>query len=282
MRQLLSAILPGLTTCLATGRSHALQPFGSLMLMSLLLASQPAAAERMAVIAQNKPSVVAVGSFNLTQNPQFSFRGTGFAIDDGRLIASNAHVVPEVLEPADGNTVLAIQHTNSQGRLEVRPVKLIGKAPEHDLAVLQLLNGPALPALKLADSSHIREGQEVIFSGFPIGGALGFSPVTHRGMVASITPIALPSANSRQLNAKLLRRLKTGSFNIFQLDATAYPGNSGSPVFHPETGEVIGVINMVFIKSTRESALSTPSGISYALPVNLLRELVSESKTAGN
>jgi S1-C subfamily serine protease len=67
-------------------------------------------------------------------------------------------------------------------------------------------------------------------------------------------------------------------FNIFQLDATAYPGNSGSPVFNPESGEVIGVINMVFIKSTREAALSNPSGITYAIPVNFLTELLRQSE----
>jgi len=68
--------------------------------------------------------------------------------------------------------------------------------------------------------------------------------------------------------------LKGGVFNIFQLDATAYPGNSGSPVFNSESGEVIGIINMVFIKSTREAALSNPSGISYAIPATYLKALL--------
>jgi S1-C subfamily serine protease len=95
-------------------------------------------------------------------------------------------------------------------------------------------------------------------------------------MVSSITPIALPGGNSRQLNEKLIRRIKDGAFNIFQLDTTAYPGNSGSPVFDPETGEVIGVINMVFVKGTKESALSHPSGISYAIPGNFLVELLQQ------
>ncbi len=27
------------------------------------------------------------------------------------------------------------------------------------------------------------------------------------------------------------------------LDATAYPGNSGSPLYDPETGEVVGIIH---------------------------------------
>jgi hypothetical protein len=31
-------------------------------------------------------------------------------------------------------------------------------------------------------------------------------------------------------------------------------------VYDPATGEVIGIINMVLVKSTKESALSQPSG----------------------
>ena len=44
-------------------------------------------------------------------------------------------------------------------------------------------------------------------------------------------------------------------------------GNSGSPLFDTRTGEVVGILNMVFVKGTRESALSNPTGISYAIPI---------------
>ena len=54
----------------------------------------------------------------------------------------------------------------------------------------------------------------------------------------------------------------------------AYPGNSGSPVYDPETGKVLGVINMVFVKGTKESVLTQPSGITYAVPSNHLRALL--------
>ena len=130
--------------------------------------------------------------------------------------------------------------------------------------------------MKLANSDAVREGQNIGFTGFPIGGALGFSPVTHRGIISSITPIALPGGNAQQINSRLIRQIKSGAFNIFQLDATAYPGNSGSPVFDVESGAVIGIINMVFIKGSRESALSQPSGISYAIPTNFLKQLLND------
>jgi S1-C subfamily serine protease len=133
-----------------------------------------------------------------------------------------------------------------------------------------------LPALVLQSGGPVREGQSVAFTGFPIGSVLGLSPVTHRGIISAITPIVLPSAKANQLNEKVIKRLKSGTFEIYQLDGTAYPGNSGGPLFEMEKGEVIGIINMVFVKGTKESVLSHPSGISFAIPVLYLQELLRE------
>ena len=239
-----------------------------------LLASNAAYADLADTIEKIKPSIVVVGTYKKTNSPQFVLRGTGFVVGNGNQITTNAHVVPE---SADLDApVLVIQARNAQGETQVRRAYVTNRDPDHDLALLRI-DGVPLPAVKLQNSDSIREGQLIAFTGFPIGGALGFSPVTHQGMVSSITPIALPGGNSQQLNAKLIHRIKGGAFNIFQLDATAYPGNSGSPVFTQDTGEVIGVINMVFIKGTRESALSQPSGISYAIPANFLADLIKNS-----
>jgi S1-C subfamily serine protease len=83
---------------------------------------------------------------------------------------------------------------------------------------------------------------------------------------------------TEQLNVKLLKRLQE-PYKVFQLDATAYPGNSGSPLYQPETGDVIGIINKVFIQETKENALTKPSGISYAIPVNHLQNLLKAKVT---
>jgi serine protease Do len=72
----------------------------------------------------------------------------------------------------------------------------------------------------------------------------------------------------------MIRSLRAGSFDIFQLDGTAYPGNSGGPLFDPGSGVVLGVVNMVFIKGTRESALTHPSGITYAIPAKYVTNLL--------
>lgn len=225
-------------------------------------------------IARVKPSIVSVGTFRQTDNPQFSLRGTGFAVGDGSLIATNSHVVADQGESNEtpAATRWAVQ-ARLDGRAQTIAAQVVARDPVHDLAILRLTE-VRLPALKVRPSESVREGHAIAFSGFPIGGTLGFAPVTHRGFISSITPIALPGANSRQLDSKLIRQIKLGSFDIFQLDATAYPGNSGSPLFDPDTGDVIGVISMVLIKSTKESALSQPSGITYAVPANFLLEIM--------
>ena len=79
-------------------------------------------------------------------------------------------------------------------------------------------------------------------------------------------PVALPQATSRSLDAQLIRRLRADRFSIFQLDATAYPGNSGSPLFDVETGDVVAVVNSTLVKAGKESVLAKPSGIRYAIP----------------
>jgi len=237
-----------------------------------------ASAELAETIQRIKPSILVIGTYKKTGSPQFAMRGTGFVVRDGNLIATNAHVVTDITDP-EMELVVRIGQGRSQSESRLRPAKIIAVSKTHDLAVLRIEDEP-FPALKLANSDSVREGQTIAFTGFPIGGALGFSPVTHRGMVSSITPIALPAGNARQINDKLIRQLKSGTFDIFQLDATAYPGNSGSPVFDVVSGEVIGVINMVFIKGSKEAALSQPSGIAYAIPAKYLIELIEQQYQA--
>lgn len=219
-----------------------------------------------------RPSLVPVGVLRPTDNPAFTFRGTGFAVQDGSLIATNAHVLATGNDLPTGASH-AVLVRGSESPLAVRRATVVLADPDYDLAILRM-EGPSLPALSLGDSSRVREGSAIAFSGFPIGGVLGYSPVTHRGIVASITPITMPGASARQLSERQVRRLRAGAFTVFQLDATAYPGHSGSPVFDPDSGEVVAVINMVLVRGTRESALSQPTGIAYAIPVNALSELL--------
>lgn len=242
--------------------------------VALLGATLSAGAALEDVIAAAKPAVVAVGTYKATDNPRFRFRGTGFVVAAGNLMITNAHVLPEAI-PAGGSdgTLAVIVPGAADDATRLRAARLLGQDRAHDLALLQF-EGAALAPLPLGGDAAVREGRSVAIIGFPIGGALGFTPVTHRGIVASVTGIALPAPTAGALNAQAARQLRSGSFDIYQLDATAYPGNSGGPVLDAQSGEVIAVINMVLVKGSKETALQFPSGISYAVPVRFVNELL--------
>ncbi len=247
-----------------------------------LVHAAPALADRQATIAKVRASVVAVGTFDRTRSPQFQFLGTGFIVGDGTLVVTNAHVLPPLLDPARRETmaILLPGHdggSKSKDDVQAREVRQIAVDASTDLALLKL-SGSALPAVIVGDSDGVKEGQDVLFTGFPIGAVLGPFPVTHRGMVSVITPIAIPQGRAADLDPAVVRRLTTGAFPVFQLDATAYPGSSGSPVYDSETGDVIGIVNMVLVKGTKESALSQPSGITYAVPSKYLKSLIDKAR----
>ncbi len=243
-----------------------------------LLAVPVRGADLPQTIERTKPSVVGVGTFLKTRSPAVQFFGTGFIVADGRYVITNAHVVARPLDSEKKETVIVLVAQDGEPR--PREAELLAIDKEHDLALLKIAGG-ALPALKLGDSASVREGQTLAFTGFPIGMVLGFYPATHRGMVAAITPVVTPGITAKQLNARMINRIRDSAYNVFQLDGTAYPGNSGSPLYNPEDGAVYGIINSVFVQGTRESAISRPSGITYAIPSQYIRELLQREKVVG-
>lgn len=222
-------------------------------------------------VAAVKPSIVGVGTQLQTRSPAIVFSGTGFVVGDGLSVITNAHVVPDKLDAARMEQLGVVLPDGAGVRF--RPAQLVALDREHDLAHLRLEGAP-LPALRLGNADAAAEGQSLAFTGFPLGMVLGLHPATHRALLAAITPVMQPSLNARRLDARAAARLQRSPFSIYQLDGTAYPGNSGSPLYDPETGMVLGVINMVFVKGLKESAISAPSGITYAIPVRHVQELL--------
>ena len=239
--------------------------------LGLFLLSHAAFSDLPQVIEKIKPSIVGIGTFQKMRSPPINFLGTGFVVGDGSLVITNAHVIPELLDVSKNESLVILTGKSNNPEARIAQVAKLDK--EHDLALLKI-SGLSLSPLKIGNTEKIKEGQTLAFTGFPIGMILGFYPVTHRAMIASITPIILPVNNVKQLSAEKIKQLNKTTFHVFQLDGTAYPGNSGSPLYDPESGEVYGVVNMVFVKGRKESALSNPSGISYAIPSNFILELL--------
>ena len=227
------------------------------------------------LVKEIKPSVVGIGVYDPLGTQKNQLRGTGFVVGDGYHIITNAHVVEAQIEEGTQQQIIVLE--GKERDVSVLPTTIVELHPSHDLALLKI--GKKLSALTLHKGDYLPDGSDIAFTGFPIGSVLGLYPATHKGMISARTPDVLPTQHSSKLSIQMVKRLRNPFF-IYQLDATAYPGNSGSPVYNVESGDVVAVINKVFVTQGKESALSKPSGITYAIPVRHVITLLENNKVA--
>lgn len=225
------------------------------------------------VVELVQPSIVSVGALSVGKRRVGRFFGTGFVVGDGRHVVTNYHVVSDKTQLREDEQFTIF---TGKGR-QVRPYEfeIVLEDAAHDLVLLKF-TGPAMPTLNIVSPDSVRVGELYAFTGFPIGSVLGQYPVTHQGIVSSIPPIVTPMASVRQLKPEHIKRNRE-PFEVFQLDAIAYPGSSGSPLYNPSNGNVVGIINSVFVKGTKESVLSDPSGIAYAIPSRHLLNMLQQA-----
>lgn len=223
------------------------------------------------IVQKITPSVVAVATYSPLRSPRVIMRGTGFVVYDGLHIITNAHVLPKShLMKHNEKIVVLIGRGRKPDR---RLAEIIRVDVAHDLALLRVV-GNKIPKLALGTGGLVQEGTEIALTGFPIGSVLGLFPVTHKGIIAAVTPIVIPQPTARFLDAKIINQSR---YEVYQLDLTAFPGNSGSPIYNTATGKVEGILNSTSVKGAKENALSKPSGISFAIPVIHLHILLREA-----
>jgi serine protease Do len=169
--------------------------------------------------------------------------GSGFVIRNDGLILTNNHVV----ENAQEITVTLSDKQQYKARI-------LGRDPKTDLAVIKIEPKGQLPAANLGDSDALRVGDWVM----AIGNPFGLSNTVTTGIV---------SAKGRMIGA--------GPYDDFiQTDASINPGNSGGPLFNM-AGQVVGINTAIF------SQTGGNIGIGFAIPVNLVKNLVPELETKG-
>lgn len=216
------------------------------------------------------PSIVAIATDSPLRGPRIIMRGTGFVVHDGLHIITNAHVVPKQEDLKYNEKIMVLIGRGMKADSRVAEIVYIDK--EHDLALLKV-NGNKIPKLTLGTGGLAEEGTDISVTGFPIGSVLGLYPVTHRGIISAVTPIVIPQPSATYLDPKIIEQTH---YDVYQLDLTAFPGNSGSPVYNIVSGKVEGILNSVSVKNTKENALTNPTGISFAIPVihlhNMLRK----------
>lgn len=164
--------------------------------------------------------------------------GSGVIVDrDGHLI-TNHHVI-------QGADEIRVQLADGR----IATPSIVGTDPDTDLAVLRVeVDNP--PFMTMGRSNELRAGDVVL----AIGNPFGLSQTVTQGIV---------SATGRG-------RLGVADFEDFiQTDAAINFGNSGGALINTE-GELIGINTAVL-----SQALGT-DGISFAIPVNMVRGVMSQ------
>ncbi len=216
-----------------------------------------------------KPSIIAIGTYHPRSKPAINFYGTGFVFSKNGYAITAEHVISAINKKDNENNLSAF--FPGVGNSKKFRARVLTKNTKYDLAIIKL-EGSGFDHVRLGNSSNIKEGQSIAICGYPYGPVLGLYPTTQTGIISNISPMAIPVQKSSLLSNKMIKALKD-PYTIFQLDCTAFPGNSGGPLFLPETGDVIGVLNSGFVRVTKENK-QISTGISYAIPINYVRELI--------
>ena len=171
--------------------------------------------------------------------------GSGFVISEDGYIVTNNHVVE------GASSVLVRLSDRREFDAEV-----IGTDPRSDLALLRI-EASDLPVLKLGKDGELEVGEWVLAIGSPFG--LDYS------VTAGIV-----SAKGRSLPTER----NENYVPFIQTDVAINPGNSGGPLFNLD-GEVVGVNSQIFTRS------GGSIGLSFAIPVSVVRNVVEQLKADG-
>jgi S1-C subfamily serine protease len=171
--------------------------------------------------------------------------GSGVIYDDAGLVLTAHHVVSF----GDEVAVRTADDRTFTGRV-------VGRAPERDLAVVALPDADDLTAATIAEPDSVEVGE----AAFALGSPFGFTQSVTAGIISGL---------DRELETPV--GLLTG---LIQTDAPINPGNSGGPLADVEA-KVIGI----------NTAIATMSGgndgVGFAVPVEDFADLLDEVKAAG-
>jgi S1-C subfamily serine protease len=218
--------------------------------------------------------------------------GTGFIVRENGIIVTNDHVLkafqnvykPSNIDKTDLGVFALLYHSTDVGYYEI-PLHIIGigsikefnpgpfyfgpKKP--DLAFVQV-KAKGLPSIEIDSETEICEGLELATAGFPMGTdaltAPGYihqmTPTLQKGIISSVLPY------------------QCKNYHAFTINVMVQGGASGSPVFLPDNGKIVGVLygslNDVGITKSKE-LYRLPTNISYVVPAKFIQSLLNDIKT---
>jgi len=169
-------------------------------------------------------------------------QGSGFLVSSDGIVLTNAHVV-------DGAKEVTVKLSNHR---EYK-AKVLGADRSSDIAVLKI-DAHSLPTVQLGDSDRLHVGDYVLAIGEPFG-------------LEETATAGIVSAKGRSLPGD-------GYVPFIQTDAAVNPGNSGGPLFDAN-GNVVGINAQIYSNS------GGYQGVSFAIPINLVKEVLPQLRGKG-
>jgi serine protease Do len=170
--------------------------------------------------------------------------GSGFIVDGDGSIITNNHVV-------ENASKIVVKLSDDDQEYEA---KVVGRDSKTDIAVIKINAKVNLATASLGDSDRLDVGEWVVAIGNPFG-------------LDSTVTSGIVSAKGRHIGQ--------GPYdNFIQTDASINPGNSGGPLINLR-GEVVGINTAIF------SRTGGNMGIGFAIPINLVKELLPQLRGKG-
>jgi serine protease Do len=201
---------------------------------------------------------------DLFGSPQSS--GPARASGSGVLITPDGYVVTNnhVIENASQIEVVLPDKRSFKG-------KLVGRDPSTDLALVKV-DGNNLPMVTMGSSDNVQVGEWVLAVGYP----LSLNSTVTAGIVSakgrSIGILDRPSQNS--FGEPQPGGGSSAIESFIQTDAAINPGNSGGALVNA-SGQLVG-INAAIASQTGSYA-----GYGFAIPVDLVKKIVSDFRKYG-
>jgi 2-alkenal reductase len=168
--------------------------------------------------------------------------GSGIVWDAAGHVVTNYHVI-------SGTSEIGARLTTG----EFVAARVVGTAPDYDIAVLQLerVRSPLHP-IAIGRSADLKVGQ----AAFAIGNPYGLDQTLTTGIISALHR-HLPISTAYE------------TVGAIQTDAAINPGNSGGPLLD-SAGRLIGVNSAILSKS------GASAGIGFAIPVDIVNKIATE------
>ncbi|MFN0055740.1 MAG: S1C family serine protease [Planctomycetales bacterium] len=198
-------------------------------------------ADRIAVVAQVTPSVVAIFG------PEGAGGGSGVLITPDGFALTNFHVT--------NGAGTFMKCGLSDGVLY--DAVLVGIDPTGDVALIKLFGRDDFPHAKLGDSETLQVGDYTFAMGNPFLLATDFTPTVTYGIVSGVHRYQEPAGTFLEYT------------DCIQVDTSINPGNSGGPLFNA-AGELVGING----RGSFEKRGRVNSGAGYAISINQIKNFV--------